>query len=206
MSMALLALAIESEGHAAVSLTGRQCGIDTDDQHTDATILDVRPARVLRELRAGKIVIAAGFQGTSPTGEVTTLGRGMAFGSLFLFVAAAFTEGDRVFQWTPRAVGCLLYLAVAGTVVTFGLYFWVMRHVSATRLSPVAYAMPVVALTLGVLFARESMTWSTLVGFGTIVLGVLGASGPRIALGRRSVSSHSMPPGPWTEQTVAHRA
>lgn len=76
MSTALLAMAIESEGHAAISLTGPQCGIQTDENHTNASIREVRPDRVREELAAGKIVIVAGFQGTSPSGEVTTLGRG----------------------------------------------------------------------------------------------------------------------------------
>lgn len=76
MSMALLAMAIEELGRGAISLTGPQCGIVTDDEHTNATILEVRPDRVSEELAAGNIVIVAGYQGVSTAGEVTTLGRG----------------------------------------------------------------------------------------------------------------------------------
>jgi aspartate kinase len=76
MSMALLAMAIEREGHKAISLTGPQCGIVTDNEHANARILEVVPDRVRRELQRGKIVIVAGYQGVSRAGEVTTLGRG----------------------------------------------------------------------------------------------------------------------------------
>jgi aspartate kinase len=76
MSMALLAMAIEAEGRRAISLTGPQCGIVTDEVHADASILEVRPDRVLQELERGHVVIVAGYQGLSTAGEVTTLGRG----------------------------------------------------------------------------------------------------------------------------------
>lgn len=76
MSMALLAMAIEREGRKAISLTGPQSGIVTDGEHANATILEVTPHRVRRELQRGKIVIVAGYQGVSRAGEVTTLGRG----------------------------------------------------------------------------------------------------------------------------------
>lgn len=76
MSMALLAMAIESLGRQAISLTGPQSGIATDGDHTNATITQVEPRRITRELAAGKIVIVAGYQGEGPNGEVTTLGRG----------------------------------------------------------------------------------------------------------------------------------
>lgn len=76
MSMALLAMAIERAGRKAISLTGPQCGIVTDNEHANATIVEVTPDRVRRELQRGKIVIVAGYQGISRAGEVTTLGRG----------------------------------------------------------------------------------------------------------------------------------
>ncbi len=76
VSTALLAMALEEAGQPAISLTGPQSGILTDDQHANATIVDVRPERVTQELSAGNVVIVAGFQGLSGSGEVTTLGRG----------------------------------------------------------------------------------------------------------------------------------
>ncbi len=75
-SMALLCMAIQELGHEAISLTGSQSGILTNDRHSGARILEVRPFRVEDELEAGRIVIVAGFQGVSYKREVTTLGRG----------------------------------------------------------------------------------------------------------------------------------
>jgi aspartate kinase len=75
-SMALLAMAVQELGKEAVSLTGSQSGIITNDRHSGARILEVRPFRVQDELERGRIVIVAGFQGVSYRREVTTLGRG----------------------------------------------------------------------------------------------------------------------------------
>jgi len=75
-SAALLALAIEAEGGKAVSLTGFQAGISTDDKFSAATVRSVNPARIKKELKAGRIPVVAGFQGISAAGEITTLGRG----------------------------------------------------------------------------------------------------------------------------------
>lgn len=75
-SAALLALAIEAEGGKAVSLTGFQAGIRTDDKFSAATVRAVNPGRIKKELKAGRIPVVAGFQGISAAGEITTLGRG----------------------------------------------------------------------------------------------------------------------------------
>lgn len=75
-SMALLSMAIQELGLEAISLTGSQCGIITNDRHSGARIIEVRPIRVQDELEKGRIVIVAGFQGVSYKKEVTTLGRG----------------------------------------------------------------------------------------------------------------------------------
>jgi aspartate kinase len=76
MSMALLSMAIQELGYESVSLTGSQCGIITNDRHSGARIIEVRPIRVQDELDRGSIVVVAGFQGVSYKREVTTLGRG----------------------------------------------------------------------------------------------------------------------------------
>ena len=76
ISMALLSIAIQERGHEAVSLTGSQCGIITTQNHSNARIMDVRPFRVQDELAMDRIVIVAGYQGSSYRREVTTLGRG----------------------------------------------------------------------------------------------------------------------------------
>jgi len=72
----LVAMAIRSLGCEAISLSGAQAGIKTDANHNRARILDIDPARMLRELEQGKIVIVAGFQGITDDMDITTLGRG----------------------------------------------------------------------------------------------------------------------------------
>ncbi|WP_441280244.1 aspartate kinase [Bradyrhizobium sp. 63_E2_N1_3] len=77
ISMSLMSMALSDLGAPAISFTGSQAGVMTDESHSSARILDVRPARVLEELGRGRIVVLAGFQGVNPrTKEITTLGRG----------------------------------------------------------------------------------------------------------------------------------
>ena len=92
ISAALLAIALHSSGVEAVSLTGSQAGIITDDDHTNARIIEIRPARVFQALSEGKIVVVSGFQGVSFRKEITTLGRG---GSDITAVALGFRAGGR---------------------------------------------------------------------------------------------------------------
>lgn len=77
ISMSLMSMALTDLGIPAISFTGSQAGVMTDDSHSSARIVDVRPIRVRDELNSGRIVVLAGFQGVNPsTKEVTTLGRG----------------------------------------------------------------------------------------------------------------------------------
>lgn len=94
MSMSLVSIALNDLGHQAISFTGSQAGILTDESHLNAMIKDVKAHRVQEALEQNKIVILAGFQGVSPiTKEITTLGRG---GSDTSAVAmAAFLNADR---------------------------------------------------------------------------------------------------------------
>src|SRR3990167_2260209 len=75
-AMALLSMAVTEQGLEAISFTGSQAGILTNDRHSGARIVEVRPFRVEDELERGKVVIVAGFQGVSYRREITTLGRG----------------------------------------------------------------------------------------------------------------------------------
>src|SRR5262245_17626498 len=110
ISMALLALALQESGARAISFTGSQSGILTDESHGRARVTDIRPHRVREALNKGAIVIVAGFQGVSREREVTTLGRG---GSDTTAVALAatlgahceiYTDVDGVFSADPRLV------------------------------------------------------------------------------------------------------
>lgn len=76
ISMSLLAMALNEMGYKAISLTGLQVGIKTEDCHMCARIIDIETSRVKRHLKEGNIVIVAGFQGVCKGNEITTLGRG----------------------------------------------------------------------------------------------------------------------------------
>ena len=77
ISMSLMSMALADLDVPAISFTGSQAGVMTDDSHSSARILDVRPIRVREELDRGRVVVLAGFQGVNPvTREITTLGRG----------------------------------------------------------------------------------------------------------------------------------
>jgi drug/metabolite transporter (DMT)-like permease len=78
----------------------------------------------------------------------------------------------RPFHWTGPAIFSLVYLSLFGTVVAFGLYFWLLRHEAANRLSVIAYVTPGVALVLGVFVADEPLGPWTLAGLGAILAGV----------------------------------
>ena len=75
-TVTLMAMALQSLGCDAVSMTGFQSGFITDDAHSRAFIKEVRTDRIERCLQEGKVVVAAGFQGITEDGDITTLGRG----------------------------------------------------------------------------------------------------------------------------------
>jgi aspartate kinase len=111
ISMALLSMAIRELGGDAISFTGSQSGIITNDRHVDARIIEVRPFRVLDELTRGKIVVIAGYQGVSYRKEVTTLGRGGSDTTAVAMAAALDAEFceicsdvDGVYSADPRIV------------------------------------------------------------------------------------------------------
>jgi len=111
ISMALLSIAIRELGGDAVSFTGSQSGIITNDRHADARIIEVRPIRVQDELSRGKIVVIAGYQGMSYRRDVTTLGRGGSDTTAVAMAAALGAEYceicsdvDGVYTADPRVV------------------------------------------------------------------------------------------------------
>ena len=111
ISMALLSMAIRELGGNAISFTGSQSGIITNDRHVDARIIEVRPYRVQDELARGKIVVVAGFQGVSYRREVTTLSRGGSDTTAVAMAAALDAEYceicsdvDGVYSADPRVV------------------------------------------------------------------------------------------------------
>jgi len=112
ISCALCAMAINDLGHRAISLTGSQAGIVTDESHTKALIIDVRADRIRAALAEDQIVLVAGFQGVSQTAKnVTTLGRGGSDTSAVAVAAALgaevceiYTDVSGVYSADPRIV------------------------------------------------------------------------------------------------------
>jgi aspartate kinase len=98
ISMALLSMALNARDVPAVSFTGSQSGIVTNDAHTSARIVEVRPFRVQDELARGKVVIVAGYQGVSYKREVTTLGRGGSDTTAVALAAALDAEACEIYS------------------------------------------------------------------------------------------------------------
>ncbi|MGE3547393.1 MAG: aspartate kinase, partial [Kofleriaceae bacterium] len=110
-AMSLLSMACAEVGLEAISFTGSQAGILTNDRHSGARIVEVRPFRVEDELDRGKVVIVAGFQGVSYKREITTLGRGGSdttavalAGALRADYCEICSDVDGVYTADPRVV------------------------------------------------------------------------------------------------------
>jgi len=110
-SAALLALTLNGLDCPAVSLTGWQAGIKTDGVHSKAKISGIDPSRIRSELEQGHVVVIAGFQGLSPEGNITTLGRGGSDTTAVALAASLkaercliFTDVNGVYTADPRIV------------------------------------------------------------------------------------------------------
>lgn len=108
-SVALMAMAVHELGENAISLTGGQIGLQTDDSHTKARIVQISTTRMREQLDAGNIVIAAGFQGVDNQSNITTLGRGGSDTTATALAAALnanlceiYTDVEGVFTTDPR--------------------------------------------------------------------------------------------------------
>ncbi|CAM3751558.1 aspartate kinase [Mesobacillus zeae] len=111
VTISLFALALKQHGIEAVSYTGWQAGIVTEAVHGNARIIEIRTEKISRDLAAGKVVVAAGFQGITEQGEITTLGRGGSDTTAVALAAALhadkceiFTDVTGVFTTDPRYV------------------------------------------------------------------------------------------------------
>lgn len=98
ISMSLLSIAINRLGREAISFTGSQVGIVTTDSHSNARIIEVRPFRIQDELERNRIVIVAGYQGTSYKREITTLGRGGSDTTAIALAAALNAERVEIYS------------------------------------------------------------------------------------------------------------
>ena len=110
-TIALTAMALHAIGVPAVSYTGAQAGILTDQVFTKAKIKQIVPKGIMQDLKAGKVVIVAGFQGINEAGQITTLGRGGSDLTAIALAAACradkceiYTDVDGVYTADPRIV------------------------------------------------------------------------------------------------------
>ena len=111
VSIALLTMAIQSQGHDAISMNAQQVGIITECIHSKARIVDIKTNKLEKNLSEGKIIVVAGFQGVTPDGEITTLGRGGSDTSAVAIAAALkadrcdiYTDVEGVYTTDPRIV------------------------------------------------------------------------------------------------------
>ena len=109
VTTALLTIALNAKGYECVGLTGAMAGIITDEIHTKARIEKIDTTRLKAELKAGRIVVVAGFQGIDDKGDITTLGRGGSdlsavalAGALEADLCEIFTDVDGVYTTDPR--------------------------------------------------------------------------------------------------------
>jgi aspartate kinase len=110
-TIALATIALHAIGQPAVSRTGSQAGIVTDNVHTKARLIDISGGDIPEQLSQGKVVIVAGFQGSDLNGQITTLGRGGSDLSAIALAAALkadicqiYTDVDGVYTADPRVV------------------------------------------------------------------------------------------------------
>lgn len=95
-----------------------------------------------------------------------------ALGAVLLFGVSLFRESSDDIRWTANAIFSVTYLALIGTCLTFGLYFWLLRYAPAGRLSLIAFVTPCIALLVGSLLGNEPVYWHTLAGTAAIVAGI----------------------------------
>ncbi len=109
VTIALIAIALASQGHHAISFTGGQIGLITDENFSKARVKEIDKKKILAELEKGKIVIVAGFQGVTSGGDITTLGRGgsnatlVAIGAVLARKCVRITRMSR--EYLPRTRG-----------------------------------------------------------------------------------------------------
>jgi aspartate kinase len=173
ISSVLVCNALRAHGLVASAIAGAQVGIVTDGNFGNATITDVNPHPVLDRLEAGQVVVVAGFQGASPSGEVTTLGRGgsdtsaVALGvSLKAELVEIYKDVDGIKTADPRVVPDARTISHLTYDETFH-----MAHEGATVIHPRAveiarrYDMPIRVRSAfdespGTLIARDKACWS----------------------------------------------
>ncbi|MEM8642674.1 MAG: aspartate kinase [Cyanobacteria bacterium P01_G01_bin.54] len=154
VSIALLSLALQELGQPAISLTGAQVGIVTEQAHSRARILEIKPDRIERHLKENKVVVVAGFQGITSTTEleITTLGRGGSDTSAVALAVALgasqceiYTDVPGILTTDPRIVpeAQLMHTITAGEMLELASLGATVLHPRAVELAR-NYGMPLV--------------------------------------------------------------
>lgn len=153
-------------------------------------VTDLQPVEGPARLLSGLVIFGAGvvalgttvlkLRASGVSSALLNRNGMLVSGPLFLVLWWIF-ERDQPIHWTGQALFSVAYLAVMGTCVTFGVYFWLLRHVAAFRLSLTAYVIPLVALLLGVMVGDEPLGSSTLLGTALILVGVAAGARGRAA-------------------------
>ncbi len=116
----------------------------------------------------GQVAVKRWGQGLHP---ISLTAIPMAITALVAWALALGLESDQPMELSWRPVAAVLYLGVAGSALTFSLYFWLLQHCSATRLAMIAYLTPLVAVALGTLVLGEPITLPMLVGAVLVLAG-----------------------------------
>ncbi len=107
----------------------------------------------------------------------------MLMASVLVGALSLLFERGRTVSFTPVSVACLLYLALCGSALTFGLYYWLLAHHRVTKLGLISFGVPVVGVFVGAVFLHEPVTVRMLAGSGLVVAGVA------VAVSRRKASA-----------------
>jgi len=102
---------------------------------------------------------------------------GMTLGAAMLLIGSLIFEDPASAVFTPPAVASILYLALVGSILTFGSYFWLLKRVEAVYLSLTSFVNPIIAVLLGAVVLGESLAPTVLLGAALVLLGILTANG-----------------------------
>jgi drug/metabolite transporter (DMT)-like permease len=118
----------------------------------------------------GNVLVKA--YGTKIDPQVLAAGQ-MIFGLPPLLMLGLVTEGNPLsFRWTTMAIISLAYLVIVGSVIAFGLYYWLVRHMDVTKTMLIALVTPVVAVVLGIVVLNEQLNWRLFAGAACIISGI----------------------------------
>lgn len=105
---------------------------------------------------------------------------GMSLGSIGLFVLSFLSEQFDSIVWDEAAIGSILYLSLAGSVLTFVTYFWLLKRIEAVYLSLSSFINPIVAVILGSIILNETLPPKVFTGASLVLAGILVANGKQL--------------------------